>query len=457
MGSRKKADKDFMLGSVTRDISEGKRAKQELQEAYDNLEIRVKERTAELARANEALQTEIAERKRAEQQTERHTRHLAGLRSINMAITATLDVRFSANVIVDQVVANLGVDAVALLLFNRRTQTLEFAAGRGFRTDAIARSRLRLSEGLAGHSVLQRRIVSIASLPETMDKSRRALLLAEEGFAVYYGAPLIAKGQLKGVLEIYHRAPLDTDPEWLDVLETFTTQAAIAIDNAELFEDLQRSNGDLALACNSTIEGWSRALDLREQQTVGHSQRVTEMSLRLARYLGVNDTELMHMRRGALLHDIGKMAISDSILLKPGPLSPEERAIMRQHPVRAYELLIQVTYLQPALDIPRYHHEKWDGTGYPYGLKGPAIPLAARIFAVADVWDALQSDRPYRAAWPHKKALQYIALQSAQHFNPRVVEAFLSLELAGDLRVDRPHPAPRRIRQSLPEVGLVTA
>src|SRR4030095_309227 len=147
---------------------------------------------------------------------------------------------------------------------------------------------------------------------------------------------------------------------------------------------------------DSTIEGWSRALDLRDRETEGHTIRVTEMTLKIARIAGMADAELVHLKRGALLHDIGKMGIPDAILLKPDKLETEEWVIMRRHPVYAYELLLPIEYLQPSLDIPYCHHEKWDGSGYPRGLKGEQIPLAARLFAVIDVWDALRSDRPYR-------------------------------------------------------------
>jgi HD-GYP domain-containing protein (c-di-GMP phosphodiesterase class II) len=183
----------------------------------------------------------------------------------------------------------------------------------------------------------------------------------------------------------------------------------------------------LSLAYDTTLEGWSKALDLRDKETEGHTQRVVDMTLRIAQTLGISDEELTHFRRGALLHDIGKMGIPDSILLKPGPLTDEEWEIMKRHPVYAYELLFPITHLRPALDIPYCHHEKWDGSGYPRGLKGEQIPLSARIFAVVDVWDALTSDRPYRNAWTSKKTLEYIREQSGKHFDPQIVDTFMSL------------------------------
>jgi HD-GYP domain-containing protein (c-di-GMP phosphodiesterase class II) len=248
-----------------------------------------------------------------------------------------------------------------------------------------------------------------------------------ENIQAYYGLPLIAKGQVKGVLEVFHRTPLQANTEWLEFLEALGRQAAIAIDNAQLFDKLQRSNSELTLAYDATIEGWSRALDLRDKETEGHSQRVTEMTLQLAQLMGVGDTALIHIRRGALLHDIGKLGVPDAILLKPDALTEAEWEIMRKHPQYAYDMLAPISYLRQALDIPHCHHEKWDGTGYPQGLKGEQIPLAARIFAVADVWDALRSDRPYRLGWPEEKVRAHIATASGKHFDPEVVKAFMRI------------------------------
>jgi putative nucleotidyltransferase with HDIG domain len=282
-----------------------------------------------------------------------------------------------------------------------------------------------LGQGYAGRAALERRTLSLPDLAEEEPDFARAALLAGEGFRAYCGVPLIAKGLVEGVLEIFHRSPLHPGSDWLDFLEALAGQAAIAIDNTQLFNELQRSNLNLSLAYDATIEGWSRALDLRDKETEGHTQRVTEVTLKLARAMGMPEEELMHVRRGALLHDIGKMGIPDNILLKPGPLTDDEWVIMRKHPTYAYELLSPITYLRPALDIPYCHHEKWDGTGYPRGLKGEQIPPVARIFAIADVWDALRSDRPYRQGWPDNKVRDYIREQSGKHFDPQVVDIFL--------------------------------
>ena len=194
-----------------------------------------------------------------------------------------------------------------------------------------------------------------------------------------------------------------------------------------LFEGLQSSNLELSLAYDATIEGWSRALDLRDKETEGHTLRVTQMTIDLARAFGLSEEELVQVRWGALLHDIGKMGVPDGILLKPGALTEDEWVAMKKHPRFAYELLSPVRYLRLALDIPYCHHEKWDGTGYPRGLKGTQIPLVARIFAVVDVWDALKSDRPYRAGWEEEKILEHIRALSGTHFDPQVVDAFMHI------------------------------
>ena len=198
-------------------------------------------------------------------------------------------------------------------------------------------------------------------------------------------------------------------------------------EHVETGKRLGQMNAELTDAYERTIEGWSHALDLRDKETEGHSQRVADLTLRLAIAMGINEAELVHIRRGALLHDIGKMGVPDRILLKPDTLTDEEWVIMHQHPQFAYDLLKDIEYLRPALDIPYFHHEKWDGSGYPHGLKGNKIPQAARIFSIVDVWDALTSERPYRPAWPQEKVKKYIKSLSGIQFDPEVVDRFLQM------------------------------
>jgi HD-GYP domain-containing protein (c-di-GMP phosphodiesterase class II) len=186
------------------------------------------------------------------------------------------------------------------------------------------------------------------------------------------------------------------------------------------------TSSELFLAYDATLEALSTALDFRNGEVKGHTQRVTEMALSLAKALGMNDMELVHIRRGALLHDIGNLVVPEIILHKQGELTVEEWVSIHLHPYYAYEMLSAIHYLKAALEIPYCHHEKWDGTGYPRGLKGEQIPLAARIFAVVDVWDALISDRPYRKAWSKEKTRQHIQAGAGAHFDPQVVKTFFS-------------------------------
>jgi PAS domain S-box-containing protein/putative nucleotidyltransferase with HDIG domain len=374
----------------------------------------------------EGMVQDITDRKRAEEKLQSQFQRLAALRAIDLAITTNLDLHLIFNLLLDQALPQLGVDAAAILLLNPHLQILEYAAGRGFWGDAIARSRIPLGEGPAGRAALERRSLHITDPAEFVEGGQS---LAGEGFSSGYVIPLIIKGAVKGVLELLQRGTLTPRPDWKDFAEMAADQAAIAIENIALFEDLQRSNTNLALAYDTTLEGWSRALDLRDRETEGHTKRVTELTLRLSRAMGLDETDLAHIRRGAILHDIGKMAIPDSILLKPAPLTEEEWVIMRRHPVYAYEMLSPIDYLRPALDIPYCHHEKWDGTGYPRQLRGEQIPPAARIFAVVDVWDALRSGRPYRAAWSQDKVLDHIRSLSGSYFDSRAVAQFLKLEL----------------------------
>jgi HD-GYP domain-containing protein (c-di-GMP phosphodiesterase class II) len=203
--------------------------------------------------------------------------------------------------------------------------------------------------------------------------------------------------------------------------------AAVALENATLLRETQGAAIELSLAYDTTLEGWARALELRDKETEGHTRRVADLTVRLASKLGVPADEMVHVRRGSLVHDIGKMGIPDSILLKPGKLTEDEWVIMRRHPQMAYDMLKSVDFLIPALQIPLCHHERWDGSGYPQGLKGAEIPLAARIFAVVDVYDALSSDRPYREAWPPEKVQDYLKEKAGVEFDPQVVEAFFEI------------------------------
>jgi putative nucleotidyltransferase with HDIG domain len=400
----------------------------------ETLVRKLEDKMLELEKANHMLGKEVLERQRAEgeitrlfEESQRRLRQVEALHSIDLAISTSMDLHLTLNILLQHVESLLNVDAGDILLLMPNSQQFDFSAGRGFRTNSMERAGSRLGAGYARRIALERRTLVIPGDLVARADGEFSTLYQQEGFSAYAGVPLIAKGQIKGVLEVYHRSIHRSEPEWLHLLETLAGQAAIAIDNAQLFHDLQKSNFELALAYDATIAGWSRAMDLRDKETEGHTQRVTNLTLRLARTLGIGDSQLIHIRHGALLHDIGKMGVPDNILLKPDQLTAEEWEKMMKHPGFAYEMLSSIRYLQPALDIPYCHHEKWDGSGYPRGLKGHEIPIAARIFAVADVWDAITSDRPYRKGWSKEAALEYISEQSGKYFDPEVVKRFLEL------------------------------
>ena len=359
------------------------------------------------------------------EQTRLRLQRIQALHAIDVAITTNCDVYQTFHVVLEQVITHLRVDTVAVLLFNPVTGFLEYADGQGFRSSLIQRTQVRLGEGLAGRTAQTLRLVQVPDVRQDLECKRRALM-QEEGFVSYYGVPLVVRGQVKGVLEIFHRTPLMLDPEWLDFLHILAGQAVIAIEHAELFAEIQRTNDALVLAYDTTIEGLARALELRDAETAGHSWRVTELTLKLAQAMGCfSDEEMVHIRRGAILHDVGKVAIPDAILLKQGPLTDLEYAVMQLHTTYAHDMLSHIPFLRPALDIPYSHHEKWDGSGYPQGLQGEAIPLSARIFAVVDVYDALSSDRPYRRRWSEQQVYAYLREQAGTHFDPQIVEIFL--------------------------------
>jgi len=369
---------------------------------------------------------DITKCKETEYRMKQHMQQLSVLRSIDLAIASGLDLNLLLSMLLDQLNELMQIDAVAILLLNHNTHILEFTAGKGFRSTSLQYTHLKLGEGCAGRVALERKLLNIPNLKENQMEFGRSPLFVNEAFVAYYGIPLIAKGRVLGVLEMFHRSALYPDADWLNFLNMIAGQAAIAIDNAVMFRELQRSNVELSLAYDATIEGLSRALDLRDKETEEHTRRVSDTTVKLAAHLGIGEANLIHIRRGAILHDIGKVAIPDRILFKPGPLADDEWTIMRRHPGIAVDLLSSVSYLEPALEIPHWHHEKWDGTGYPDHLHGDTIPYSARLFALVDVYDALTSDRPYRSAWSKQETLQYIESQSGKHFDPAIVPKFVN-------------------------------
>lgn len=355
----------------------------------------------------------------------RRASHLSALRTIDIAITSGLTLEPVLNVVLEQVITHLDVDAAALFALNREEPGLELLGAKGIE---IKEGGLQdpLDEATARDVAHLGHLVVIDDLEEARGSARVRDLLVQ-GFRFYAGVPLVAKGDVHGLLEVFRKETGRPDAGWVSFLQTLAGQAAMAIENARLVSELKRTNAELTQAYEVFIEGLVNALDLRDKETEGHTMRVAKMTVKLALALGFSPDEVADLRRGALLHDIGKMGIPDSILLKPGPLTEEEWAVMRMHPVYGYQLLKPIPYLKEAAVIPYLHHERWDGSGYPLGLKGEEIPFPARIFAVVDVWDALLSDRPYRKGWPRSKALAYMRSMAGVQFDPLVVQGFLDL------------------------------
>ncbi len=386
-----------------------------------------------------AVIREVTDRVIATEQVRHNLQRLSALHSIDAAINSSFDLHVILSVILRQITGQLGVDAADILLLNQRTRMLEFAAGHGFRALSTQPASVMIGQGYAGTAALERRTVSVPALDEAQSNALFSPAMERENFASYYAIPLITKGQVEGVLEIYHRTLLKPADDWFEFLATLAGTTGVAIDSASLFQDLQRSNVELSMAYDTAIESWARALEVSGRETQAHTQRVANWTVQLASALHVDEKDFNDLHRGALLHDIGKLVIPEHILNKNGILDDREWEITKSHPRRGYELLSSIKNLSAALDIPRCHHERWDGSGYPDGLRGERIPLAARIFAVVDVHDALLSDRPYRPAWTRHAARTYLQEQSGILFDPQVVSAFL--KIVGDYQ--------------LPSLGLV--
>jgi PAS domain S-box-containing protein len=361
------------------------------------------------------------------EESEKLVEKLTTLNRIEQTILENLSLPTTLDMLVDQLVGELEVDAADILYFHPTLKTLKLIAQTGFRQNILQRTDLEIGEGYAGEAAQSRSTVHIPDLTQEETEFTQSLAFAAEQFVSYFGLPLLAKGKLVGVMEIFHRSPLDPDRQKLELFEMVAGLAAIAIDHQNLQKDLERSRTEIIKGFDAIIEGWAQALELRGIESPGHARRVVDMTLRLAGELGLSGDILVELRRGTLLHDIGKMGIPDQVLKKGKELTKEERKMIGRHPTDAFDLLGQIDALQSALDIPLYHHERWDGEGYPHGLKGEKIPFPARIFAIVDVWDALLTDRPYRDAWPREKAVAHIKEQSGKHFDPRVVNAFIKI------------------------------
>ena len=364
------------------------------------------------------------QRSRLHEETQRRLDYVTFLRSIETAITSSFDLRITLRILVQQALAMLQIHAVDIVLFDEELNNLNLAASSGFNTIEIPSKSLQLGKALAGRAIREQRTITLKQLarlhplPTNQD-------LNPNGEYTYICLPLISRGKILGALEIFHRTPFYPSNEWQEALKALAAQTALALDNATIYHQMQELNLQIVGAYNATIEAWAKAVETRKKGSQGHIDRVLDLILAIARELKLPGEQVAHLRRGALLHDIGELIVPEDILNKPGPLDETEWKIIQRHPTYARDLLAGVDVLDQALEIPLAHHEKWDGSGYPLGLQNTLIPRGARIFTVVDVFDALTSPRPYRPAWDSEKALQYITKQAGVHFDPEIVEAFL--------------------------------
>ena len=347
---------------------------------------------------------------------------------ISQSLNSSLDLNEVLHHVLDEVISVLRAER-GFLMLKMENGDFEFRVARGLEQQNISDPSYQISTSIIERVKRGSKAVLISDAleDERFNTQNSVLVLRLRSILC---VPLNYKGSLIGLIYVDNRLLSGAfSKDDLELLSAIADSAAIAIENARLYENAQTSKKRLEVAYDSTLEGWAKALDLRDHETEGHTRRVSSLAVRLAKALHLDPNQVVAIYRGSLLHDIGKIAIPDQILHKPGPLTTEERAIMNTHPRFALEMLQQIDFLQTALEIPYAHHEKWDGTGYPLGLKGFEIPLPARIFSIVDVWDALMSDRPYRAGWSQEKVIEYLREQSGSHFDPHIVRVFINMIL----------------------------
>jgi PAS domain S-box-containing protein len=361
------------------------------------------------------------------QQTQGRVQRLETLHAIEEAVASSVDLRITLDTLLEQVISRLAVDAAGVLLFDPHLQTLRYAAGRGSRHFDLDEKSQRLGEGIAGRAALEQEIVYTTNLTQLDPALPFPNWAVHEGFSSLYAIPLISKGQIKGVLELFYKRLVYPDAEWLEFLETLARQTAIAIDGIALFEQFQNTLLEQKVALDSGIEVWSQVLETRGFEPDGHCRRVSELTLLLSQQLALDEIGFGNIYRGALLHDIGKLLLPDSLIYKAGPLDEKEWALVRQHPGFGREFLKRIFPYDPPLGIPYYHHENWDGSGYPLGLKGEQIPVEARLFRIVDTWDLMLVDVPYRKRHSRDDAIAFIHVQAGKLFDPRIAMVFLDI------------------------------
>ncbi len=347
--------------------------------------------------------------------------------SICQLLQSSMNVTDPLPAVLELLASAVQADAMTALGYHPASRRFDLLATHKLDTREIAKLKLYFETGLAGKIARQASPVWIEDLWSADSSSPPISPLAPEGFRGYLALPLVGHNDLLGFLELVWRTPQSIDASNLDFLERMAGQIAFTMERTSIVRDLRNRNRELASTYNAMIEGLSRALELRDLETEGHTRRVSVLTMRFVEHMQIPAEQWDAIRQGALLHDIGKLGVPDAILLKPGSLTDQERKVMQQHAVYGYNVLVPIINLRQTLDIALYHHERWDGSGYPYGLKGEQIPLVARLFAVVDVFDALTSDRPYRSAWTHMQAVEYLKEQAGRQFDAHVVDLFLEI------------------------------
>jgi response regulator RpfG family c-di-GMP phosphodiesterase len=352
-------------------------------------------------------------------------KNLNYLVEINKTISGSVDLDQVVNEVLNNIMAHINPVAARVMIYYPEAQTLRVRGVNGFlQRYPKADVQLDLDEPFWQDLFVD------GKAPILRSKGEAGLLVEayqDETYNTYFAAPLLARDEIKGMLEIFLAQPQEKFENWRPYIEALVNQLAVAIGNAQAFEDLQQKTFELTMAYDTTMARFAQAMDQRDDHISRNTQHLAEMTERLARSMGASEDEVINIRRGVLLEDISKLSLLDKILEKPGPLNDKEWQIVHQHPMVVFNLLEDISILRPALEIPYCHNEHWDGSGYPRGLKGDAIPLSARQFAVVNVYDALLADRPYRPSWDAVDALAYIQSLAGTQFDPDVVRAFFSM------------------------------
>lgn len=347
--------------------------------------------------------------------------------SISRILQSSIDIQDPLPAVLALLADAVKADAATVLRYNPSLRRFDLLAPHGLNAPALAKLKLYFETGLAGRFVEERQPIWVEDILTSKLRSRSIGQLTEEGFRSYLALPLIGHNDFLGILEFFWSRIPDIQIQDMEFLQRVTEQISLTMERSAIVRDLRRSNEGLISTYNAMIEGLSRALELRDIETEGHTRRVSVLMMRFGEHMQIPSTQWDAIKQGALLHDIGKLGIPDAILLKPGSLTQREREVMQQHAMYGYNILAPIINLRQTLDIALYHHERWDGSGYPYSLVGEQIPLVARLFAVVDVFDALTSDRPYRPAWSHQQAVEYLREQAGRLFDPHVVQLFLEI------------------------------